>query len=241
MLLELKRTQPDLNIEILGLNRIGDSAYNNLAIAGRRLPWLQDTAQATVWDRWKITYRDVRILDSQNRLYAVFNLTEHDLALADNRSALRQLFMDGAKVVDSDADQLPDDWELQYFGHLAALPGADPDGDGRDNFSEFAFGTNPADAKSFSSLYPSLAFGGEQSVLSVPFRRRAGAILDYVIEASSDLKYWTARPTEIAWTQDPRNLFDGTGTAEAVCTLTKAAGAGRIGFLRIRAVPRSLR
>ena len=77
-----------------------------------------------MWTRWQGAGRDVRILDSLNRLQATYNLDQHDLALAQNRDELKQLFLAAAKVVDSDADQLPDDWELHYFAHLAANPPA---------------------------------------------------------------------------------------------------------------------
>lgn len=45
---------------------------------------------------------------------------------------------------DSDADGLPDIWEIQRFGSLRALTGdGDPDGDGKDNYTEMLLGTNP--------------------------------------------------------------------------------------------------
>jgi hypothetical protein len=45
---------------------------------------------------------------------------------------------------DSDADGLPDWWELQYFGNLDQGAGGDPDGDGISNLQEFRQGRNPA-------------------------------------------------------------------------------------------------
>ncbi len=46
--------------------------------------------------------------------------------------------------VDSDADGLPDWWELKYFSSAtAALPNDDSDGDGLTNAQEFAAGTDP--------------------------------------------------------------------------------------------------
>lgn len=47
---------------------------------------------------------------------------------------------------DSDADGLPDAWELRYFGNrLSATPQGDPDSDGHSNYEEFVSGTNPND------------------------------------------------------------------------------------------------
>jgi Bacterial Ig domain/IPT/TIG domain len=44
---------------------------------------------------------------------------------------------------DSDADGLPDVWELLYFGNLLQGPTGDPDGDGVNNIQEFLQGRNP--------------------------------------------------------------------------------------------------
>ena len=49
----------------------------------------------------------------------------------------------GALAADSDGDGLDDSWELLYFGNLAALPAADPDGDDLTNGDEHALGSAP--------------------------------------------------------------------------------------------------
>lgn len=238
MLSELKATNADLNIEILGVNRIDESAFNALMTEDRHLPWLQDTDSEKVWERWAVTYRDVRILNSQNGIHAIFNLSDYNLDFPENRETLKRLFVDAAKVVDSDRDGLPDDWELQHFGNLSAKPNEDPDGDGADNFTEFAFGTDPNDPKSYAAMRPGLIVQGQQNVLSVTFRRRAGAVLDYFIEASPDLQQWTANSTEVVIAQTPQILFDGTGTSKVRYSLTKPVSTSGSGFMRVRAIPR---
>jgi len=45
--------------------------------------------------------------------------------------------------VDTDADGLPDWWEIQYFGNLSQTASGDPDGDGLTNIQEFQQGRNP--------------------------------------------------------------------------------------------------
>lgn len=235
---EVKAAKPDLNVEILGVNLINRSSSNPLIVAGRTLPWLQDTAAEDVWKRWEVVYRDVRILDSENRVRAVYNLTEHDLAQAANRAALKQLFLEAARAVDSDNDHLPDDWEQRYWGGLSVGAGGDPDHDGADNFTEFSLGTDPTDPNSASSMQPGVAVKDGQRVLTVTFLRRAGDMLDYFLEASGDLTQWAGGTANVTMIQGPRNFFDGWGTAEVVCALTRPLDEAAWGFLRVRAVPR---
>ncbi len=49
---------------------------------------------------------------------------------------------------DTDADGLPDAWEMLYFGTLSYGPTDDPDADGFTNLQEYQAGTNPAIANS---------------------------------------------------------------------------------------------
>lgn len=44
---------------------------------------------------------------------------------------------------DTDADGLPDDWELSYFGNLDETASGDPDSDGQTNLQEYLAGTHP--------------------------------------------------------------------------------------------------
>lgn len=49
-------------------------------------------------------------------------------------------------AADSDADGLPDDWEIEYFGDLSRGPSDDDDGDGFTHLEEYRRGTDPAHA-----------------------------------------------------------------------------------------------
>ena len=53
---------------------------------------------------------------------------------------------------DTDADGLPDAWELLYFGSLAQTASGDFDGDGYSNLQEYQAGTLPNNSSSFPSL-----------------------------------------------------------------------------------------
>ncbi len=235
---ELKAAKPELNIEILGVNRMDESLYNYLITDVSSLPWLQDTAQDSVWSQWEVVWRDVKIVDSQNRLRGVFNLTTHDLSRPTNYLALKQMFLEAARVVDSDQDGLPDDWERRYFANLASGPSDDPDGDGHDNFAELAFGTNPTNASSFFTPHPTVTFRGADGFVTLSFHRPAGSVLDYSIQASPDLREWTQNAAEVGPAQNPRTLFDGTGTMEVFYSLRKPTRLRPTGFLRVQVIPK---
>lgn len=77
---------------------------------------------------------------------------------------------------------LPEVWQLQYFGRIGIDPLADPDGDGRNNLSEFIAGTNPVDPSSVFSLeIAAEAVGGPRLTwFSIPGRV-------YTLRRSTDL------------------------------------------------------
>lgn len=80
-------------MRIVGINSVGSVSGNEFVTAGRTLPWLQDVFRDPVWTAWAPTYRDVVILDAQNRVAAVFNLTEHDLQTQGEYDALKALLL----------------------------------------------------------------------------------------------------------------------------------------------------
>ena len=76
---------------ILGLNEVGHESGTAAFCEGRDLPWLQDTADAGVWQEWGVVYRDVVILDADGEAVEVYNLTENDLADPDRYQELLAL------------------------------------------------------------------------------------------------------------------------------------------------------
>ena len=83
-------------IHILGVNFIGMESGNPIICAGRTLPWLQDVSAANVWNSWGVTFRDVVILDQNNKRVGVYNLTDHDLRVPANYAGLRALLISAA-------------------------------------------------------------------------------------------------------------------------------------------------
>lgn len=216
----------------MGINRTNEEAANFLMTSGRNLAWLQDTVEETVWTRWNVTWRDVRILDSRNRLTNVYNLTEHDLSILTNREALKQMFLNAATIVSKDSDRLPDDWERQFLGSTSEGPRGDSDGDGVDNLTEFAFGTDPADPRSVP--FVTSRFSPFSGIFSLTYRRRAGSVADYFVETSSDLRQWLPAPPELG-TAQMKILYDGTGRAEVNYSFARTTNDPPSRFIRVRA------
>ena len=99
MQVDLDTNFPTLEIEILGVNEIGLEGGNSTICNGRDLPWLQDVVDENVWGSWAPTYRDVVVLDGDNVIFGVYNLTGTSLAVPANYDALRQLFLDAAATL----------------------------------------------------------------------------------------------------------------------------------------------
>lgn len=237
MAAELTATNPAVNIEILGINMSTDASYNPLVTAERSLPWLQDTFVNSAWEAWQVTWRDVRILNGRNQLVGVYNLTVNDLSLAANRATLRQMFLTAAAWVDTDHDGLSDDWEILQFGGLSMAAGEDADGDGADNFAEYAFGTNPLNAD-LKPVFTTVVRGtGASRQLSLVFQRRAGRGVGYYVEASTDLAEWTAGPAALMATEPFTNFYNGAGIGRSEYQLTLPIPSQSSGFIRLRAIP----
>jgi hypothetical protein len=77
---EITAAAPATRVDISGINAAGLEGGNATICNGRVIPWLQDTYEKDVWGSWKVTWRDVVVLDAENRVLFVYNLTAHNLA-----------------------------------------------------------------------------------------------------------------------------------------------------------------
>jgi hypothetical protein len=150
-----------------------------------------------------------------------------------NRTALKGILIQAATLLDSDGDGLPDQWEQKYLGGLASKPTDDPDGDGFDNRTEFAWGTDPADPKS----KPRLAYGitGDGRFF-VSYYRWGGGVFNYLMEASSDLKTWDGTSLSVLY-GSPQNLYDGSGRSQMIFYPTQQVKSYPLSFLRLLVTP----
>ena len=95
---ELDDETLDREVRILGINRAGSEAGNAQVCDGRNIPWLQDTLDQNVWGAWQVTWRDVIVLDEDNEIVAVFNLTQNSLSVPANYDSLKSILRDAATI-----------------------------------------------------------------------------------------------------------------------------------------------
>ena len=86
---------PHLEIDILSINKTGSIVPTTWDLSFD-LPVVQNNANIDIWTSWGGAWRDVVILDADNEIYAIFNLTQNNLNIPANYDALRQLFVDAA-------------------------------------------------------------------------------------------------------------------------------------------------
>ncbi len=73
-----------------------EAAGNAGMCAGRVLAWLQDTKAANAWGLWHADFRDVIVIDDQNKVVEIYNLTLHDLRTPANYDSLRTVLITAA-------------------------------------------------------------------------------------------------------------------------------------------------
>jgi hypothetical protein len=231
---ELRGSNLPVNIEIMGVNQIGaeETFYNTVVTAGRTMPWLQDTPEAGAWTKWGVEYRDVRILDSSNRLAAVFNLTAKPLTEPANKAELKALLLGLANAYDSDGDRLPDHWEWAYLKTLAYGANDDPDADRANNMIELLLGSNPLDRASHPQARTWI---NDASRFTLVFNRWGGKLGNYTLGSSLDLKTWGGDSVLIL---SERNLVDGTGRFEVSASFDASVVNQPLGFLTLGCSPK---
>ena len=94
---EINSANPRLPVHIFGVNETGQESGNGDMCFGRVLPWLQDTADQNVWGRWAVRWRDVVVLDVENSVRQVYNLTTYDLSKPENYATLKTILLDAAR------------------------------------------------------------------------------------------------------------------------------------------------
>jgi len=94
----LSERYPEFEFQLLAINERGHSADIPIAVEGRELPLLQDDNRSLAWDNWGATWRDVMVLDAENEIIGIINLTGKSLNETENRAALETLLLEAGGV-----------------------------------------------------------------------------------------------------------------------------------------------
>lgn len=77
---ELSADYPSLNIDILAINQLGAESGIASISSAHHLPIVNDESSIGIWSNWGGVWRDVFILNQQNEIHTIYNLTQHNLA-----------------------------------------------------------------------------------------------------------------------------------------------------------------
>ena len=131
--------------------------------------------------------------------------------------------LDLLKIVDTNANELPDWWETDHFASLGVNPSADPDGDGMNNRQEYLAGTHPNNSASRLTIAEAGLLPGGDFTLTFP----SVAGIRYRIETSDTLAPNSWSPLGLDLT--------GTGGILPATDFTANKPAKR--FYRVRVIP----
>ena len=94
---DLAKKHPELAVSLLAIDAAGhEGGLPDLAKVGD-LPCVQDTVKDDVWGSWGAEWRDVYVLNAENELTAVYNLTLFSLSEPENYATLEALLIDAGK------------------------------------------------------------------------------------------------------------------------------------------------
>ena len=91
---QLENNHPNLDIEIFAINMIGTGAGAGSLSSNINLPMVQDSSTLGIWNDWGAAWRDVFILNENNELVMVYNLTQNNLGNTSNYNTLMSHFID---------------------------------------------------------------------------------------------------------------------------------------------------
>lgn len=94
---ELAKEHPELSVAILAINEVGHKDGLPAVATTADLPCLQDTAKDDVWGSWTATWRDVYVLNRNNEVTAVYNLTDNSLAEPANYATLEAMLIEAGE------------------------------------------------------------------------------------------------------------------------------------------------
>ncbi len=122
---------------------------------------------------------------------------------------------------DTNANGLPDSWEIEKFGALGVFSSADADGDGTTNLMEYLAGTNPRSAASV--FRPTSSIESGKLILSVP------------TVSGRNYRVWGTANLQTGWGSGPLDTINGDDSIVEWEYPMSQAPSGRF-FLRVEIV-----
>jgi hypothetical protein len=193
-------------------------------VSGRSMPWVRCGTSGGADDpstTWRIPdgaggtrapiYRELIILNHRNEVALTFKLGTQPIdgaVHAEHRAEVREALRTAAALPDTDADGLPDDWEMDAFGSLTAVSADSPTPSGSTALLAYATGQSPHRPNASMGLH--LIRDDDALVLSYTRRLARNPALAWSVERSLAFTQWIAWPDIPAGTAVPR--YDGTGT-----------------------------
>jgi hypothetical protein len=135
-------------------------------------------------------------------------------------------------AADSDADGLPDAWELENFGNLDRDGSADFDSDSLADREEYVVGSNPKDA---TSGFPALAVESTGDTFRVTFPTVAGRV--YTVMARTNLNSGDDWAPVSNVGNGQINPVTGDGTTKVVTETGLGNTPGRFYRLKVEVAP----
>ena len=241
----------DLPVAIAGIHLFGAS-QNSVMFSGKKLSWMRETTTFRPWQTWRvpitsrpgqeIRWRDIVIVDENNKFIAVQNLTENPITDPANYTRLRNTLIAAATTADSDVDGIPDRWELDQTagpstpGSLNPIGTLTPTPSGVAGLLAYAFSMSLPENRSALLPSVSLARVNGQDHLQLQYRRRLGLEgerLGYLPERTGTGTAWRYTPAD--WIQTgSTNPLDGSGTEVITVRRTSPVVPGGMEMVRLR-------
>ena len=119
-------------------------------------------------------------------------------------------FDQGTDNTDTDADGLPDSWEITHFGNLNQNANGDPDADGLTNLQEYLFGSNPNSA---SSGFPvvNVASSGS-SGFTITFPTISGRTYQVIASDNLSSTNWPTVGSPVSGDGSTKSVTDSSST-----------------------------
>jgi hypothetical protein len=167
-------TNPNIRDDLKSATAVSD--YFSYDSGGLQVSYWQDSDLDNMPDWWELRYGfKVLIADGAENADNDLLTNVQEFRFGSNprvydsqrpEDAISSMFVvnTGGAAIDTDADGLPDAWELQWFGSLSYSGNEDTDGDGLSNAAELFAGTDPSNPQ--STLKGSIRVTGGQIIIS---------------------------------------------------------------------------